>query len=99
MAAQNSSIPTTSLPLDSTEATVTVPDYGGLKRREADATIDDNWPQPKYNSENGKLASEAMSLMGRRGERGYNDLKPTTFAQSPARRNMRATVSPTCDIT
>ena len=41
----HSSIPTTSLPIERTEATVTVPDYGRPEKREAEAVIIDNWPQ------------------------------------------------------
>ena len=46
MAVHNSSIPTTSLQIERTEATVTVPDYGGAKKSEAEAMIIDKWPQP-----------------------------------------------------
>ena len=56
MAVPNSSIPTTSLPTGSTEATVTAPDYGGPQKRESDGL-----GQP--NSEVGKLASEPKSLI------------------------------------
>ena len=34
------------LPLGSTEATVTVPDYGGPRKREAEANMIDKWRQP-----------------------------------------------------
>ena len=44
--AHNSSIPTASLPIESTEAAVTVPDNRGSKKREAEAIIIDMWPQP-----------------------------------------------------
>ena len=39
MAVHNSSIPTTSLPIEDTEATVTDPDYGGPKKREAESIV------------------------------------------------------------
>ena len=34
------------LPIESTEATVTAADYGGLNKREAEAIVIDKWPQP-----------------------------------------------------
>ena len=40
-----SSVPTTSLPIVCTEAAVTVPDYGGLRRLQAEAIIIDKRPQ------------------------------------------------------
>ena len=46
LAVPNSSLPTTSLPTETTALTVTVPDCGGPLEREAEAIIFDKWPQP-----------------------------------------------------
>ena len=42
----NSSVPTTYLPIESTEPTVTVRDLGGPEKTEAKAILIDKWPQP-----------------------------------------------------
>ena len=49
MAAPNSSVPTTSLPIERTGSTVTVLDGGGPKTREAEASVFDKWPQQTEN--------------------------------------------------
>ena len=46
VAVHNSSIPTTSSPIGSTKVTVTIPEYGGPEKREAEAISTDKWPQP-----------------------------------------------------
>ena len=40
------SLPSTSLPIEITAPILTVPDYGGNNRREAEAIISNEWPQP-----------------------------------------------------
>ena len=45
-AVPNSFIPTTTLPIESTDSTVTIPDCGKRKKRQDDATIIDRWLQP-----------------------------------------------------
>ena len=47
MAVPTSPFATTSFPIERTDSTVTVPDYGGpKKKKEAEAIIIDKWPQP-----------------------------------------------------
>ena len=46
MVVPNSSIPTTSLPIESAASTVTVHNHGGPEKREAEAIIIDKWPEP-----------------------------------------------------
>ena len=46
VAVRKSSLPTTSLPTKSTEATVAVPDNAGPQKKEAEASLIEKWPQP-----------------------------------------------------
>ena len=58
----NSSVPTTYLPIESTEATVTVPDLGGPEKTEARQFLLTNGLN-QQNAEVGKFASKAKSLI------------------------------------